>query len=260
MTGWGRRCWKARGDAGPPRTPREKKPSRRRVCSGRSFRRLWTRRGYDPRAHSRNAKLQCLEMRLDASWFDDASTTNTKGLRNSAARVSRSHRETHGFEALAASATARDRKKPPVATRYPLYQLCDVSLPGVRATLQNFERTCVSEEEERSSEKGGEGEGPAFQKKKNARKKCSAAFRFFSKARCNRVPRACWRRARRWPGRRPVRARQAPPGSGRRRRTTRIGTAPSSEDEDAEDAEEDAEEEEEEEERKRRRMARVGRG
>ena len=124
------------------------------------FRRLWVRRGYDPRARARDAKLQCLEMRLDASWFDEKNAA-TKGLRNSAARVSRSHRETHGFEALAASATARDRKKPPVATRYPLYQLCDVSLPGVRATLQTFERTCVSEEEERSSEKGGEGEGPA---------------------------------------------------------------------------------------------------
>ena len=31
------------------------------------FRRLWTRRGYDPRAHSRNAKLQCLDCLLYTS-------------------------------------------------------------------------------------------------------------------------------------------------------------------------------------------------
>ena len=149
------------------------------------FRRLWVRRGYDPRARARDAKLQCLEMRLDASWFDEKNAA-TKGLRNSAARVSRSHRETHGFEALAASATARDRKKPPVATRYPLYQLCDVSLPGVRRMLEAFEKTCALEEE---AEKDGE-EASFGESKTKKRKKCSATFGFFSRARYNRA-RAC---------------------------------------------------------------------
>ena len=214
------------------------------------FRRLWTRRGYDPRTRARDAKLQCLEMRLDASWFDDASTTNTKGLRNSAARVSRSHRETHGFEALAASATARDRKKPPVATRYPLYQLCDVSLPGVRATLETFERTCVSEEEERSSEKGGEGEGPAAESeakaKKKARKKCSATFGFFSKARYNRV-RACVLAACEavYRGEDPVRAEaEALAGLGPEEEDDEDRDGAVDEDEDAEEEEEEEEEEE----------------
>ena len=146
------------------------------------FRRLWVRRGYDPRVRARDARLQCLEMRLDASWFDEKNAA-TRGLRNSAARVSRSHRETHGFEALAASATARDRKNPPFATRYPLYQLCDVSLPGVRRTLETFEKRCAQEE-------GAEKDGDETARDSKKKKKCSATYGFFSRARYNRA-RAC---------------------------------------------------------------------
>jgi hypothetical protein len=217
------------------------------------FRRLWVRRGYDPRVRARDAKLQCLEMRLDETWFDAANAKN-KGLRaDSPARVSKSHRETHGFAALAASSTFRDRNKPPVATRYPLYQLCDVVLPGVRLLLEAFERECAKEEEEeekaREEAEGDAIDNPASRReatKKRKKKTCSATFGFFSRARFKRaralVEAAC---AAVYRGDDPVRAeaeKLAELGAEEEEDEDRDGAG------DEEDEEEDGEEEEEEEE------------
>ena len=113
------------------------------------FRRLWIKRGVDPRSDVSFAKYQGHELRLPTEWFDEKPTggggggggggdggggggsgAGAKGggggaERRGQARVSTSHGEIHGFRALPAS-------------RYAVYQLCDVNLPGVQAVLSSL--------------------------------------------------------------------------------------------------------------------------
>ena len=81
------------------------------------FRKVWIRRGVDPRLDRSFAKYQVIEVRQPPSFVD-----GEKGVRG-AAKTTTSHADAHAFRALPVS-------------RYPAYQLCDIDLGGVRATLE----------------------------------------------------------------------------------------------------------------------------
>ena len=81
------------------------------------FRKVWIRRGVDPRSDPSFAKYQVIEVRQPQSFVD-----GEKGFRG-AAKTTTSHADAHAFRALPVS-------------RYPAYQLCDIELGGVRATLE----------------------------------------------------------------------------------------------------------------------------
>lgn len=94
----------------------------------------------DPRSDASFAKYQGHELRLPTEWFDEKNKTVTSAdaggtgvgaqageaaERRGHARVSTSHAEIHEFRALPSS-------------RYAVYQLCDVVLPGVQAVLSSL--------------------------------------------------------------------------------------------------------------------------
>ena len=86
------------------------------------FRKLWIKRGVDPRADVSFAKYQIHEMRLPSAWYEGGSSREEQ---RGEARTSTSHGEVHRFEALPKS-------------RYVVYQLCDIELPGVQAVLSSL--------------------------------------------------------------------------------------------------------------------------
>ena len=132
------------------------------------FRRLWVKKGCDPRDDANNGKLQVMEMRLDSAWFAEDGKfveSNGKKPKKQKTRVTSSHAETHCFKALPLAVNKG------IPTRYPRYQLCDVLLPAVQSILRRMEARS-GESDETNTTNGGDGKN---------KKPCRPQFGFFTK-------------------------------------------------------------------------------
>jgi hypothetical protein len=233
------------------------------------FRRLWVRRGYDPRVRARDAKLQCLEMRLDETWFDAANAEN-KGLRadSPALRFEIAQRDARASPRIAASSTFREpgNKQPPSRRGSPCTSCATLYFPACVRCWRTFREGVRGRREEEEKGRAEEAEGDAIDNRpeRAAPGKRTEKEKKKGRARDVWLLLACWAglalqaRAVRWSRRRARRCtgattpcaprRRSSRSSGRRRRKTRIGTGAGDEEDEERMAREEEEEEEEEDE------------